>query len=339
MWIIVRVSLDYMVPFLMKQVNSSEDVGILSCPVCGSPARYDFSGRDLMFDLHHPYHYYGCTKCHVAFQHPIPDMATIATFYPSSYGIYDENTRFRKLSSLRRAILHHARGYRHLTVSWGARVLAAVVAPFMRSDTPHFVPGGTILDVGCGNGRYMNTMRSLGWQVQGVELSEDGVRACRLADLSVHHGDLVSAHFADASFDLITARHILEHVPEPHRFFAELARILKPTGTLVIETPNAEALGRAWFGANWYANDVPRHLILFSPSSLEFLAANHGLECTDISQQTTPKIVLNSIDYAIGTRGRPSKKVRWRRLLARFYVRSAERHERGDTLHARLRKP
>lgn len=310
-----------------------------SCPICAAPARYDFSGRDLMFDLHQPFDYYRCTGCGTVFQHPMPDMATIATFYPSNYSVYDEQARSRKIGALRRAVLRGTRGYRHLPVPWPARIVATVAAPFMPADTPEFVPGGRLLDVGCGNGRYLSTMRSLGWQVQGVEFSDEGVRVCRLAELPVHHGDLASAHFPDASFDLITVRHVVEHIPAPHPFFAELARILKPTGLLVVETPNVEALGRNWLGANWYANDVPRHLILFSPQGLALLARKHGLECIAIDQETTPKIVLNSIDYAIGHSGKPSKKIGWRRLLARLYVRVAKRRQRGDTLRASLRKP
>ncbi len=308
------------------------------CPVCGDTSRYDFSGRDLMFDRHQRFDYQRCDDCGTVFQHPMPDMATIATFYPTSYRVYDEQARTGRTGVLRRAILRRTRGYRHLPVSWPAGLLAAGVAPFRPSNTPEFVPGGRLLDVGCGNGRYLSTMRSLGWQVQGVELSDEGVRVCRLADLPVHHGDLASASFPDAAFDLVTVRHVIEHIPTPHAFMQELARVLKPGGLLVVETPNVEALGRDWFGANWYANDVPRHLILFSPRSLMLLAGRYGLTTAQVEMETSQKIVLNSIDYAVGNHGRPSRKIAWRRLLARLYVKAARRRGSGDILRISMRK-
>lgn len=309
------------------------------CPVCGDGAKYEFSGRDLMFDQHERFDYLRCQGCGAVFLHPMPGMAAIAGFYPADYGIYDDNNRARGVSALRKAILAVSRKYDHLSPAWPIRVLAQLLSRFTTTKVPNFVPGGLMLDVGCGNGRYLATMRSLGWQVQGVEFSEDGVRACRKAGLPVHHGDLISAEFPDASFDLITIRHVIEHIPEPHPFIAEVARVLKPGGSVVVETPNSDALGRALLGPNWYANDVPRHLILYAPGNLALLAERHGLQKTGLFMDTSPKILLNSIDYAMGSRGKPSKRMLWRRFLARLYVVQARRSGRGDTILLYLHKP
>lgn len=319
---------------------SANQADVAPCPICGARARYDFSGRDLMFSRHRRYDYFSCDGCGAVFQHPMPDLRTIASFYPPDYSVYDESERTRRIGGWRRALLRLHRGYRHLEVALPWRLLAGALAPFaMPPGTPDFVHGGSMLDVGCGNGRYLSTMRSLGWQVQGIEFSDDGVRVCRLADLPVHHGDLLSAGFPDARFDLVTVRHVIEHIAEPHSFMAELARILKPGGRLLIETPNSEALGRAWFGPNWYANDVPRHLILFSRGNLNLLAGRHGLRQSSLDLETSPKIFLNSLDYVMHNRGKPSRKVRWRRFLARFYVSLARRRGHGDTLRMVLAKP
>jgi 2-polyprenyl-3-methyl-5-hydroxy-6-metoxy-1,4-benzoquinol methylase len=311
----------------------------ISCPVCAGASQYDISGRDLMFDRHRRYDYYRCEACDAVFQYPMPNMETIATFYPTDYDIYDEQERERKISRLRQALLHKTKGYAHLPVAWPTRMLAAVCSPFMTPGTPAFIPGGCMLDVGCGNGRYLSTMRSLGWQVQGVEFSAEGVRVCRMGNLPVHHGDLASAQFLAATFDLITVRHVIEHIPEPCLFMAELARVLKPGGHLLIETPNCEALGRAWLSVNWFANEVPRHLFLHSPTSLDRLALQAGLAPCGIRLSTTPKIFLNSLDYILRNREKPSKKIRWRRALARVYVWLAQRRGRGDVIHADYRKP
>jgi hypothetical protein len=120
---------------------------------------------------------------------------------------------------------------------------------------------------------------------------------------------------------------------------AELARVLRPGGQLVIETPNSKALGRQWFNANWYANDVPRHLFLFAPANLELLGAAYGLRRAGIIMDTTQKIFLNSLDYVIGNSGNPSKRIGWRRLLARVYVWLARRQGQGDVFQMTFVKP
>lgn len=312
--------------------HSAPEPGQPLCPICNGIARYEYSGRDLMYDLHARYDYFACSGCACVFQNPMPDMATIASFYPDDYMVFDQEKRIRKIGGLRLALLQQTLGYRHLRTALPYRLLAAMLSPFLRPTTPAWEGGGRMLDVGCGNGRFLTGMRSLGWKVEGVEFSEAGVKAARLSDLPVHHGDLASARFPDDSFDLITARHVIEHIPEPHPFVAELARILRPGGRLVVETPCSTALGRQWFGTHWYANDIPRHLLLFSPANLERLGANHGLRKTAVIMDTTTKNFLNSLDYVLGNSGRPSRKIAWRGFLARIYVWLARRQGRGDSM-------
>ena len=90
------------------------------------------------------------------------------------------------------------------------------------------------------------------------------MRVCNLSGLNVHHGDLFSLNFETNSFVVIN---VIEHVPNSNEFFKELTRILNKNGTLIIKTPNSEALGRNFFNTNWYANDVPRHFT-YSPREI-----------------------------------------------------------------------
>jgi 2-polyprenyl-3-methyl-5-hydroxy-6-metoxy-1,4-benzoquinol methylase len=322
----------------MDQIENNQDM-MSACPICDTSSPYEFSGRDLMFKLHARYDYYVCPACDCVFQSPMPDLETIATFYPESYSVFDQESRTRHISKLRKALLRRACGYDHLQSSWHYSLMATLMAKFQPPTTPAWNGGGRMLDVGCGNGRFLTTMRTLGWDVQGVEFSENGIKACRLSGLSVHHGDLASARFPDGSFDLVTVRHVIEHVPAPRPFMAELARILRPGGRLVIETPRSDALGRRWFSSYWYANDVPRHLFLFSPANLERLGASYALRKSGMVTQTTPKIFLNSLDYLTGKHGKPSKRIAWRRFLARVYVWLAQHKGRGDTFQMTFVKP
>lgn len=309
------------------------------CPICSAAAEYEFSGRDLMFDLHDRHDYFGCTACGALFMHPMPSPLAIAGFYPPTYDIYEEDEKPPAPAWWKRLVLKQRFGYSHLDAGPFFGLFSPLAALSKEVTAPAFIKHGRLLDVGCGNGRFLRTMQTLGWDVSGVEFSDDGIRVCRKANLPVHHGDLQSADFPDAHFDVITVRHVIEHIPEPQSFARELSRILKPGGQLLMETPNSQALGRQWLSVNWFANEVPRHLFLYNPDNLRLLARQSGLHCDTLSLSTSPKILLNSLDYILQNRKKPSKRMASRRFLARIYVWLAQRSGKGDVIHASFIKP
>ena len=302
------------------------------CPVCNQPSTYHFSSRDLMFNHDERYDYHRCVACHFVFQHPLPSLEKIATFYPDDYSVYEEQSRLKRVSGIRKSILKKYYGYSHLPTSAFDDLVCPILKLFNRKFEVPYTKSGKLLDVGCGNGRYLDGMKKLGWQTQGVEFNASAVEVCKLSGLTVHHGDLFSAHFESNSFEVINVSHVIEHVPNPVAFFTELARVLKPNGLLVIKTPNSMALGRRFFNTNWYANDVPRHLYLFSHQNLLVLANSCGLKMQQFKTSSTPKIILNSLDYVAENTKTPSKKVKWKRLLARLYVWLAQYKQQGDEI-------
>jgi 2-polyprenyl-3-methyl-5-hydroxy-6-metoxy-1,4-benzoquinol methylase len=264
----------------------------------------------------------------------MPTPGEISEFYPEDYSVYRKISHIRPHSNMKLAVLRHKYGYKHLQAPFIFRLMAPAVSVIRYRESISFLPGGKGLDIGCGNGKFMHAMNSLGWQFEGVELNRSAVDVCLEAGLKVFHGDLQARAYEDDSFDVITARHVIEHIPDPNDFVSETARILKRGGKMVIQTPNSRALGRGWFGTNWYANDVPRHLILFCSANLNMLAERHGLRRRKIKTPTTPKIILNSLDYLTGRRDKPSRKSRISRLLVRPYVLLATITGRGDELFA-----
>lgn len=304
-----------------------------NCPICNHPSRFSFSSRDLMFDHYQRYDYNACTDCELIFQNPKPSSQDIAAFYPDEYDVYEEGSRLKKIPLLRKAKLAHYFGYNHLKTSTYHRLLARISFFVNKGEYEiPFVPNGSLLDIGCGNGRFLHGMQQLGWQVKGVEFNDHAVNTCRKSRLDVHHGDLFSAQFDDASFDVINLSHVIEHVPDPKALFIEMSRLLKPKGLLVLKTPNSKALGRALFDTKWFANEVPRHLYLFSQKNLATLGKLSQLQIIDTQTSSTPKIILNSVDYVINNRGKASKRIGWRRMLAKPYVWLAAFLKRGDEI-------
>lgn len=101
--------------------------------------------------------------------------------------------------------------------------------------------GGEVLEVGVGTGLSLETYNSA-LCVTGMDYSEDMLRKARarVAKLGLDHVaelrqmDARSLEFPDASFDTVAAMHVLSVVPEPERVMAEIARVLRPGGQVVI---------------------------------------------------------------------------------------------------------
>ena len=152
---------------------------------------------------------------------------------------------------------------------------------------PVFLAGTTVkratlhnadVDVGCGDGTFLDALRRKGWDVYGTELS-DAIAATardRLGD-RVRAGEIQESGFAPASFDLITFWHVLEHLEAPDRALLEARRLLNAEGRIVIAVPNIESWQAQRFGNVWLHLDVPRHRWHFSPRTLAALADRCGL--------------------------------------------------------------
>ena len=141
---------------------------------------------------------------------------------------------------------------------------------------------GTLLDIGSGTGYFASTMQKKGWEVTGIELNEQAreYSATRFAINAVSPSEI--KNIRDKSADCITLWHVLEHLYEPGKWMDEVNRILKDDGKCVIALPNLDSADARWFGDQWAALDVPRHLWHFSPNALIRFVEDHGFTCNRI---------------------------------------------------------
>jgi 2-polyprenyl-3-methyl-5-hydroxy-6-metoxy-1,4-benzoquinol methylase len=76
--------------------------------------------------------------------------------------------------------------------------------------------------------------------------------------------------------------HVLEHVPDVEHQVAELKRLLKPSGTIIIAVPNFKSYDAIHYKEFWAAYDVPRHLWHFSKTAIEKLFDKQNMNLEDI---------------------------------------------------------
>lgn len=103
------------------------------------------------------------------------------------------------------------------------------------------VPGsGKLLEVGCGTGHWSRFFRDLGYEVQGIDVSEDMIRVAREAspECSFELADARRLPYPDSSFDVVASITALEFIPDPAAAVGEMARCAKAGGGILIGTLN-----------------------------------------------------------------------------------------------------
>jgi SAM-dependent methyltransferase len=139
-----------------------------------------------------------------------------------------------------------------------------------------------VLDVGCGRGEFLAACRDAKVDARGVDTNERSVADLRQRGFAVELAGVPEcfAALADGSLGSVLAMHVVEHLPADALFalFRESARVLRPGGLLMIETPNAESLALA---ATDFWRD-PTHIAPRHPAALTVLAREHGFEIEEI---------------------------------------------------------
>lgn len=297
------------------------------CPLCKNQGNIDFIGQDFMFDRTKYYKYLKCDLCSISYQAPIPNLKQIKSYYPDSYENFEDPKKPKfSLAEKVRLSFHH--NYSGLIKNTYVNKIFSLLIPKDKSLID-YVQNGKFLDIGCGNGSRLLKMKKLGWHVFGVELNTFAYQKCIKNDLNVQNKPLEQAVFKKNYFDVIYMSHLIEHLNNPDEIINICSNLLKKGGKLYINTPNNNALGKKIFNKYWFANEVPRHIILYSKKGIKKLTRNHKFQIIYSSQNTTPKIFLNSLDYLFNLK-KPSKRNKLLRFFSKLYIYPAKFLRMGD---------
>ena len=136
--------------------------------------------------------------------------------------------------------------------------LYARVHAIVRDALPPSSRGAIALDAGCGTGFQTAILRTLGYRTHGVDLSAGllAVARARLPQTTFVRGRLESLPYADGSFDTVTCcGSTLSFLPDPAAAVAELGRVLRPGGRLLVEVEHKWSADLAWMAASAVTGD------------------------------------------------------------------------------------
>jgi 2-polyprenyl-3-methyl-5-hydroxy-6-metoxy-1,4-benzoquinol methylase len=314
----------------------------IACPLCGG-TRSDvvLRGSDQVLHEKLELTIVRCADCQLAYLNPRPQLAQLGDYYPQDYHAHrtqngdivgdNGSVRIRKLL-MRQLYAHPER--KPTGVAGGIASAMLAVRGTDRFGAGLSVRGeGKLLDFGCGYGKLLRRMRAAGWDVVGLDFSQQAVNAVRASGLEAHQGTLPHPQIPPNSFDAIIMEHALEHVPDPLAVLRAARDVLRPGGTLLVHVPNFNAWEVHRCGEFAIQVDLPRHLLHFEPATLVKMLEAAGF--AQVKTETRPRrgSVRKSINLA-RRGGRPIP--RWMSLAAihRLICRRNRNTDRGSDLIA-----
>jgi 2-polyprenyl-3-methyl-5-hydroxy-6-metoxy-1,4-benzoquinol methylase len=258
-----------------------------ACPICGAGGRSSLHvglEDDVFRCAPGKWNMWQCTKCYSAFLDPRPTPEAIGMAYQSYYthSAGEVRREFQSLGLFRRIRRVVSNGYanwRYASKRQPSSMLGVPLAyclPPLKSvvdrafrHLPHKPnPHPSLLDVGCGNGEFLEVAVESGWKGVGVDPDPKAVAKAKELGLEVYQGGVEVFQDKQTFFDFISLSHVIEHVHSPPELLKVCFDLIRPGGTLWIETPNIKSFGHSIYGQSWRGIETPRHLAIFNRTSL-----------------------------------------------------------------------
>lgn len=252
-----------MIQNVVKQMNQQAPTHNIFCQVCNGVRGTPHTAKEMMLGTKEEFIYWECLGCGCLALVDIPD--DLGRYYPKGYYSFIPGPS-KKLKKLKDSIYLSPFSF---CVNWRRRTDLDVIRRVnLQKDM-------SLLDVGCGAGHLISSLRNLGYNARGIDPHIDH-------DVRDHLGTKVEKKTLpeiEEKFDVILFRHSLEHMS------LDMLRIaserLKEFGTCVVCIP---LVGWAWghYACHWAQLDAPRHLFLHTRESFTILARNSGFTVADV---------------------------------------------------------
>jgi 2-polyprenyl-3-methyl-5-hydroxy-6-metoxy-1,4-benzoquinol methylase len=175
--------------------------------------------------------------------------------------------------------------------------------------------GKALLEVGCHAGVLLDRFRGHGWSVSGVEPDRKAANFARSHyRLDVRTSSLEDAGYAPGTFDAVVMLHVIEHLDDPAQTVQAIARVLRPRGFLVVETPVYDTLMYRVLGRRERSLSCDGHIVFYTGRTLAALLERCGFEI--VTQRRVGRTV--SLGRLLWNIGVMSKSKTMQQMIERF---------------------
>lgn len=238
---------------------------LTNCPICQSSELKSFLECTDYTVSKNRFTIVQCSSCAFRFTNPRPTEAECGKYYQSEDYISHSDTRKGLINSL----YHYARKF---TLQKKLKLVTSISKKQQ----------GSLLDLGCGTGAFLNVCKEQGWKVQGIEPSAEAREVAK----KNHELDLYDVNswkkVPDNSLDVITAWHVLEHVYKLEEEVKQVKQKLKSDGAFIVALPNCNSADAQFYGQHWAAYDVPRHIWHFTPADVKRFFEKQGFRLESV---------------------------------------------------------
>ncbi len=131
-----------------------------------------------------------------------------------------------------------------------------------------------LIDIGCGSGDFLEVLKkNRNLDLYGIDTTESSVKICKAKGLNVscsYLDELLAGNENFNAFDFVTSFHVLEHVPQPFQFVADMKKLLVKDGCIFLSTPYSPmSIESDWFDP---LNHPPHHMTRWNERAYQELA-------------------------------------------------------------------
>lgn len=233
-----------------------------NCPGCGTKSvkiyitALETHGRSSL-DNKVKYSYLRCTRCGCVF---LNGVKLNSKYYRDFYSekIYKKKSNF--INRVEKIFINYSSNFKAKTVKK------------YNNDRRK----KSILDVGCGNGFFLEYLNNNRFVKYGVEINEKLAKFCKKRGIQVYKDDFQKIDFGERKYDIVTMWHVLEHISSPNNIFKKVNNILNKDGRFIFTVPNIESYGFKLSRTSWFHMDAPRHVFFPTSRTVKILAKNNN---------------------------------------------------------------
>ena len=234
--------------------------------------------KDFEYETNKPVDYLICRRCKLISQYPLPEPALLPNFYPEDYRNYlpQKENLFSELKKIQ------------------FKSLASKIERYINNKEVK------ILEIGFGNGQLLLALKELGYKnLFGTDFTNRVFPGLMDKGIKLQVSNVEESFSFNETFDLIIMNNVIEHFLNPVKVLVNCKNNLSKGGTVILITPNSNALEFSLFKNYWAGFHAPRHTFLFNNKNIKMLCDRLGYSKIEVEPLIDPGQISISVQNTL----------------------------------------